>query len=288
METKIIIPLLNETALIGLGYYIDYHKGYRKGKKISARFNIENALDLFENAIPDLIDPCKFQVRINELIIELSEFYTIEESQMVINLFKKSLSLRSSAHFKKVQISFGYDILIIDNLKYWEYLVEDTIFEDLSNVEYIEYFRYKNSYTYVSTFLYSEFNDDGEVIEKFNGVEIMTDQIQDYWDFDIDFNIHFDKLKTSCYTNVELTFVDGQETFDIYMPVDKLSNSTMFKNYILNTQVRSKKRRKSLLRISTDVLYSEEEITEKGGVYSTFIEWYLPCNGEFDFNEDDK
>jgi hypothetical protein len=288
METNFKIPLLNEVSLLGIGYYTDYYKGYRKGTKISARFYIDYAIDLFESAISDLIDPDKFQVRINELQIELSEFYTIEESRMVINLFKKSISLRSKAHFKKEQINFGLDFLKIDNLKYWEYLVKETIYEDFLSVEYIEYFKYKNSYTYVIEFLYVEFNDDGEVIDESTGVEIMTDQIHDYWDFEIDKKIHLQKLEFSCFTEVILTFVDGQEIFNLYMPFERLSNSTLFTDYILNREVRTPKRRKALRKISTYIIPTIDQVAKLGEAYNEFIEWYLPCWGKFYFNEADE
>lgn len=288
METKIEIPLLNEVSLYGSGYYIDYLKRYKKGKTISARFDIDEAFILFEKALPDLVDLNKFRVRIDELQTELLDHYTLEESRMVINLFKKSISLRSNAHFRKEKISIGYDIIKVDNIQYWEYIVNDTIYEDLLAVEYIEYFKYQNSYTYVTEFLYLEFNDDGEVIDESKGVEIMTDQIQDYWDFDIDKKIHLQKLEASCYTEVILTFDFGQEIFNIYMPFERLSNSMLFSDYILNTEVRTPKRRKALRKISTHIIPTIDQIDKIGEAFNEFMDWYLPCWGKFYFNEDDK
>jgi hypothetical protein len=63
METNFKIPLLNEPLLVGIGYYNDYLNGYKKGNKISARINLDYALDLFDNAVPSLIDPNTFMVR---------------------------------------------------------------------------------------------------------------------------------------------------------------------------------------------------------------------------------
>lgn len=288
METKIEIPLLNEASLFGTEYYIDYLNRYKKGKTISARFDIDEAFILFEKALPDLVDPNKFRVRIDELQTELIDHYTLEESRMIINLFKKSISLRSTPHFRKEPICNGYDIIKVDNLQYWENIVNDTIYEDLLAVEYIEYFKFNNLYTYVTNLLYLEFNNDGEVIDEYNGVEIMTDQIQDYWDCDIDKKIHLQKLESSCLTEVILTFVDGQEIFNIYMPFEHLSNSTLFTDYILNKEVRTPKRRKALRKISTHIIPTTDQIDKIGEAFNEFMNWYLPCNGKFYFNETDK
>ena len=288
MDTKIEIPLLSEVSLYGSGYYIDYLKRYKNGKTISARFDIDEAFILFEKALPDLVDLNKFRVRIDELQTELLDHYTLEESRMVINLFKKSISLRSNAHFKKEKISIGYDIIKVDNIQYWEYIVNDTIYEDLLAVEYIEYFKYQDSFTYVIEFLYLEFNDDGEVIDEYNGVEIMTDQIKDYWDFDIDKKIHLQKLEASCFIEVILTFDFGQEIFNLYMPYEKLSNSTLFTDYILNTEVRTPKRRKALRKISTHIIPTIDQIDKIGEAFNEFMDWYMPCNGKFYFIETDK
>ena len=287
METKFKIPLLNEVAIVGKGYYTDYHNGYKKGKKISARINLDYALDLFDNAIPGLIDPNTYMVRINEIQIELCEYYTTIESRMIVNLFKKIMSSRISFFLKVDKSSNGVEILSYDNLKYWEYIIDDSIY-DLYCVQYIDYFNYKESFTYVTELHIIEYDDDMNETDSFTYLEVMTDQIQDYWDFDIEKKIHLQKLESSCFTEVILTFVDGKEIFNLYMPFECLSNSTLFTDYILNTEVRLAKQRKALRKISTYIIPTLDQIAKMGEAYNEFIEWYLPCSGKFYFNEADE
>jgi hypothetical protein len=287
METNFKIPLLNEPLLVGIGYYNDYLNGYKKGNKISARINLDYALDLFDNAVPSLIDPNTFMVRINEIQIELCEFYTTIESRMIVNLFKKIISSRLSS-FLGVDIgSNGVEILSYDNLIYWEYIIDDSIY-DLYCVEYIDYFNYKGVFTYVTELHIIEYDDDMNETDSFTYLEVMTDQIQDYWDVDIEKKIHLKKLESNCFTEVILTFDFGQEISNLYMPFERLSNSTLFSDYILNTEVRSSKRRKALRKISTYIIPTINQIDQIGEAYYEFLEWYLPCWGKFYFNEDDK
>ena len=287
METNFKIPLLNEVAIVGKGYYTDYHKGYRKGKKISARINLDYALDLFDNAIPGLIDPNTYMVRINEIQIELCEYYTTIESRMIVNLFKKIMSSRISFFLKVDKSSNGVEILSYDNLKYWEYIIDDSIY-DLYCVQYIDYFNYKESFTYVTELHIIEYDDDMNETDSFTYLEVMTDQIQDYWDFDIEKKIHLQKLESSCFTEVILTFEDGQEIFNLYMPLECLSNSILFTDYILNTEVRLSKQRKALRKISTYIIPTLDQISKMGEAYNEFLEWYLLCSGKFYFNEADE
>ena len=116
----------------------------------------------------------------------------------------------------------------------------------------------------------------------------MTDQIQDYWDFDIDKKVHLQKLESSCFTEVILTFDDGQMIFNLYIPFECLSNSTLFTDYILNSELRSSKLRKALRKLSTYIIPTIDQVAKLGEAYNVFIEWYMPCNGKFYFNEDDK
>lgn len=287
MEKKFKIPLLNEVAIVGKGYYTDYHNGYKKGKKISARINLDYALDLFDNAIPGLIDPNTYMVRINEIQIELCEYYTTIESRMIVNLFKKIMSSRISFFLKVDKSSNGVEILSYDNLKYWEYIIDDCIY-DLYCVQYIDYFNYKESFTYVTELLIIEYDDDMNETDSFTYLEVMTDQIQDYWDFEIDKKFHLQKLESSCFTEVILTFDFGQEIFNLYMPFERLSNSTLFTDYILNTEVRTPKRRKALRKISTYIIPTIDQASKLGEAFNEFMDWYLPCWGKFYFNEADE
>ena len=287
METNFKIPLLNEPLLVGIGYYKDYLNGYKKGKKISARINMDYALDLFDNAVPGLIDPNTYIVRINEIQIELCEYYTTIESRMIVNLFKKIMSSRISFFLEVDKSSNGVEILSYDNLKYWEYIIDDSIY-DLYCVHYIDYYNYKGCFTYVTELNIIEYDDDMNETDSFTYQEVMTDQIQDYWDFEIEKKIHRQKLESSCFTEVILTFDFGQEIFNLYMPYENLSNSTLFTDYILNTEVRTPKRRKALRKISTHIIPTIDQIDKIGEAFNEFMDWYLPCWGKFYFNETDK
>jgi hypothetical protein len=284
METNFKIPLLNEPLLVGIGYYKDYLNGYKKGKKISARINLDYALELFDNALPGLIDPNTYLVRINQIQIELCEYYTTIESRMIVNLFKNIISFRISSFLEINKSSNGVEILSYDNLEYWEFIIDDSIY-DLYCVQYIDYFNYKGCFTYVTELNIIEYDDDMNETDSFTYQEVMTDQIQDYWDFDIEKKIHHQKLDSNCFTEVILTFDFGQEIFNLYMPFERLSNSKLFTDYILNTEVRSSKRRKALRKISTYIIPTINQIDQIGEAYYEFLEWYLPCWGKFYFNE---
>ncbi len=287
METNFKIPLLNEPLLVGIGYYKDYLNGYKKGKKISARINLDYALDLFDNAVPGLIDPNTYMVRINEIQIELCENYTTIESRMIVNLFKKIMSSKISSFLEVDKSSHGVKILSFDNIKYWEYIIDDSIY-DLYSVQYIDYFHYKGCFTYVTELNIIEYDDDMNETDSFSYQEVMTDQIKDYWDFDIEQKIHLQKLDVSCVTNVILTFHNRQEIFNLYIPFEKLSDSISFTEFILDTEVGSDQRMNALRKISTNIIPAEDQIVKMGEAYNDFIDWYLPCNGKFYFNETDK
>ena len=287
METNFKKPLLNELILVGTGYYNDYLDRYKKGKEISARINLDCALDLFDNAIPGLIDPNTYIVRINELQIELCEYYTPVESRMIVNLFKKIMSFRTSCIEEGEEIGLELDYVSINNIDQWDYLVGESIY-DLCCVQFIDYFNYKGYFTYVTELHIIEYDDDMNETDSFTYLEVMTDQIQDYWDFDIDKKVHLQKLESSCFTEVILTFDDGQMIFNLYIPFECLSNSTLFTDYILNSELRSSKLRKALRKISTYIIPTIDQVAKLGEAYNVFIEWYMPCNGKFYFNEDDK
>lgn len=287
MENIFKISKITDTSLVGFGFLVDYSEGYKNGKNIYTRFNLDNAIQLFDGAFSNLSIPGNFFNRINELEKELNEFYTENECRMIINIFKRIISETSSLHFDSVNIGYGIDQILITNSVYWEYIIDDSIY-DLSCIEYVDYFKYHDSLTYVAEFNFAEYDENMNEIDSYKHTEILTDQIHDYWGLDIIKEIQTQKFKTGCFTEVILTFEDGQEISHLYLPFDKLTNSTIFSEYIMNNVVISIKRSKSLRKISTLIIPTLDQIVKMGEAYNEFTEWYLLCNGKFYFNETDK
>ena len=250
MENIYKISKITDTSLVGFGFLVDYSEGYKNGENIYTRFNLDNAIQLFDGAFSDLSIPSDFFNRINELEKELNEFYTENECRMIINIFKRIISETSSLHFDSVNIGYGIDQILITNSDYWGYIIDDSIY-DLSCIDYVDYFKYNDSLTYVAEFNFAEYDENMNEIDSYKHTEILTDQIHDYWGLDIIKEIQTQKLKTGCFTEVILTFEDGQEISHLYLPFDKLTNSTIFSEYIMNNVVISIKRSKSLRKIST-------------------------------------
>lgn len=280
METNFKIPYLNEEFLIDTSYNADYVREYKKGKKISARINIDDAVDLFEIARPGMLDPNRFINVINELQISLKEYYTEDESRMIVNLFKKIMSEKAAHHLEANKCAFSLEVLSINDLNFWDYLIDQSLY-DINSVQHIDYFYYEDYLTYVAEINIIEYDTDMNVTDSFTFHEVLTDQIKDYWDFELDH-----KMEGSCLTHVIFTFDESQEMATLYVPFEMLLTKETFLDQILRTRLISQKI--NLRKISTFIVQTPNQIEEMGMMYDEFISWYLACKGKFYFNEDDK
>lgn len=286
METK--IALINESKMVGKGYYYEYLKNYVTGKKISARIDLLDAKKIFVKYMLELIDPILFLDKVNQLQIELNDFYTEVESRMIINLFKKHVSIRAGREFNTEDIAFGLDYVIINDSEIWEYVIFQTITQSIFSVEYIDYFKYKDSFCYVVTFRIAVLDENDVEIDEFNEFDLLTDQIKDYWDLELHQKIHLEKSQKSCLAHLILTFDKGQEMCLQYVPFKMLGKKELFVAQLLKKQVKSNKRKRNLKKISTFIFQTPDQKEKMGSIYNEFISWYLPCNGKFYFNETDK
>jgi hypothetical protein len=280
METNFKIPYLNEEFLIDTSYNADYVREYKKGKKISARINIDDAVDLFEIARPGMLDPNRYINVINELQINLKEYYTEDESRMIVNLFKKIMSEKAAHHLEANKCAFSLEVLSINDLNFWDYLIDQSLY-DINSVQHIDYFYYEDYLTYVAEINIIEYDTDMNVTDSFTFQEVLTDQIKDYWDFELDH-----KMEGACLTHVIFTFDESQEMATLYVPFEMLLTKETFLDQILRTRLKSKKI--NLRKISTFIIQTPNQIEKMGMMYDEFISWYLACKGKFYFNEADK
>jgi hypothetical protein len=280
METNFKIPYLNEEFLIDTSYNADYVREYKKGEKISARINIDDAVDLFEIARPGMLDPNRYINVINELQVNLMEYYTEDESRMIVNLFKKIMSEKAAHHLEANKCAFSLEVLSINDLNFWDYLIDQSLY-DINSVQHIDYFYYKDYLTYVAEINIIEYDTDMNVTDSFTFHEVLTDQIKDYWDFELDH-----KMEGSCLTHVIFTFDESQEMATLYVPFEMLLTKETFLDQILRTRLKSKKI--NLRKISTFIIQTPNQIEKMGMMYDEFISWYLACKGKFYFNEADK
>jgi hypothetical protein len=280
METNFKIPYLNEEFLIDTSYNADYVREYKKGGKISARINIDDAVDLFEIARPGMLDPNRYINVINELQVNLMEYYTEDESRMIVNLFKKIMSEKAAHHLEANKCAFSLEVLSINDLNFWDYLIDQSLY-DINSVQHIDYFYYKDYLTYVAEINIIEYDTDMNVTDSFTFHEVLTDQIKDYWDFELDH-----KMEGSCLTHVIFTFDESQEMATLYVPFEMLLTKETFLDQILRTRLKSKKI--NLRKISTFIIQTPNQIEKMGMMYDEFISWYLACKGKFYFNEADK
>jgi hypothetical protein len=230
--------------------------------------------------MPDLKKPNLFRKKTNDLQEELLQYYTSDESRMIVNLFKKIVSERSSSIFQTENQRNGIKNILVNNLKYWKYIIEDSIY-DIICVEFIECFQYQNSLTYVAHFIIPEYDDDFNKIDSFTDEMIMTDQIKDYWDY---YDPNNDMTK-SCKSEIILTFNKTQEIINLSIPFEKLKHKQDFVDFLLDNEVRSEERRLDLCKISTSIILTKEQIENIGNDYDLFLSWYLECSGKFYFNE---
>lgn len=280
METNFKIPYLNEEFLIDTSYNADYVREYKKGKKISARINIDDAVDLFEIARPGMLDPNRYINVINELQINLKEYYTEDESRMIVNLFKKIMSEKAAHHLEANKCAFSLEVLSINDLNFWDCLIDQSLY-DINSVQHIDYFYYEDYLTYVAEINIIEYDTDMNITDSFTFQEVLTDQIKDYWDFELDH-----KMEGACLTHVIFTFDESQEMATLYVPFEMLLTKETFLDQILRTRLKSKKI--NLRKISTFIIQTPNQIEKMGMMYDEFISWYLACKGKFYFNEADK
>ena len=280
METNFKIPYLNEEFLIDTSYNADYVREYKKGKKISARINIDDAVDLFEIARPGMLDPNRYINVINELQINLKEYYTEDESRLIVNLFKKIMSEKAAHHLEANKCAFSLEVLSINDLNFWDCLIDQSLY-DINSVQHIDYFYYEDYLTYVAEINIIEYDTDMNVTDSFTFQEVLTDQIKDYWDFELDH-----KMEGACLTHVIFTFDESQEMATLYVPFEMLLTKETFLDQILRTRLKSKKI--NLRKISTFIIQTPNQIEKMGMMYDEFISWYLACKGKFYFNEADK
>lgn len=281
MKALFKIPHLNEMEIKGIGFYFDYlvrcSKTDREIKKIPL---IDEVIDLIEDAMPDLKTPNLFRKKMYDLQEELLQYQTIDESRIITNLLKKIISERSSCIFKTKNQGNGIENILVNNLKYWEYIIDDSIY-DLICVDFIECLQYLNSFTYVAHFIITEYDDDFNGIDTFTDEMIMTDQIKDYWNY---YEPNNDMTK-SCKSEIILTFNKTQEIINISIPFEKLKHKQDFVDFLLDNEVRSEERRLDLCKISTSIILTKEQIENIGDDYDLFLSWYLECSGKFYFNE---
>jgi len=280
MKAPFKIPHLNEMEIKGIGFYFDYLvRNSLKGREIK-KFKVCEAIDLFEDAMPDLKNRNLFRKKTNDLQEELLQYYTSDESRMIVNLFKKIVSEKSSSIFQTENQRNGIKNILVNNLKYWQYIIEDSIY-DIICVEFIECLQYQNSLTYVAHFIIPEFDDDFNEIDSFTDEMIMTDQIKDYWDY---YDPNNDMTK-SCKSEIILTFNKTQEIINLSIPFEKLKHKQDFVDFLLDNEVRTEERRLDLCKISTSIILTKEQIENIGNDYDLFLSWYLECSGKFYFNE---
>ena len=280
MKTPFKIPHLNEMEIKGIGFYFDYlvrsSKTDREIKKIPL---IDEVIDLIEDAMPDLKTPNLFRKKIYDLQEELLQYHTIDESRIITNLLKKIISERSSCIFKTKNQGNGIENILVNDLKYWEYIIDDSIY-DLICVDFIECLQYLNSFTYVAHFIIPEYDDDFNKINSITDTMIMTDEIKDYWNY---YEPKHDMTK-SCKSQIILTFNNNQEIINLSIPFEELKLKQDFVNFLLDNEVKTEARRIDLCKISTSIIFTNEQKEKIGADYDVFLSWYNECSGKFYFN----
>jgi hypothetical protein len=279
MKVLFKIPYVNEMETEGVGHYLDYFARESVKNREIKKFNLDRAIDILDDAVPDLISPNLLHNKMNELQDELEQHYSKVESRMITNLLKKTISENCADLFHLINEGSGFYNVLITNLKHWEYIIEDSIY-DLCCVKFIEYFEYSNSLTYAAQFVFPEYDEELNEIDSYEHTNIMTDQIQDYWNY----NKPDNDFTKSCKAELILTFNDNQEIFYIFIPFENLISKKDFENFLLDNAVITEERKLDLCKISVHIVLTDEQIKIIGNDYDVFSSWYLECSGKFYFN----
>ncbi len=190
------------------------------------------------------------------------------------------MSEKAAHHLEANKCAFSLEVLSINDLNFWDCLIDQSLY-DINSVQHIDYFYYEDYLTYVAEINIIEYDTDMNVTDSFTFQEVLTDQIKDYWDFELDH-----KMEGACLTHVIFTFDESQEMATLYVPFEMLLTKETFLDQILRTRLKSKKI--NLRKISTFIIQTPNQIEKMGMMYDEFISWYLACKGKFYFNEADK
>ena len=190
----ITIPYLEDTYLYGNSFVINWMLFTEKKTNSEINLNLDFCKSIFDSAIDELNNPKTFFRKIDWIYNELITHYGVENSRMLINLFKKivsdvtdltsenfnenPLSDKIKYPFKITEEKVGVKCISIYQTWAWELIIEESLFA-FKNLESLDLIPFKDSYIYFTSIYYPEDDNCDEDDEP--SFIVMTDELKDYW-----------------------------------------------------------------------------------------------------------